>query len=192
MEKCLFSLCFSTLSRIDYSFLVELPAITRFNADDKVANLRWLHLFKMHYIPLCWLACHQFYRTFFMIALETYWQCLAAFIFNFPFSFSGIDAGYKQHILCLQLMQITSSMMLCVIQQLCVLKDCSRTQSGGFSFFFFSRISWWLSELINWRLLFWTVGFRAAAVFCCCLWQTLTWADSDTFWSHFTSNYNDN
>lgn len=119
-KKCLFALCFITLFHIDYSFLVELPAITRFNTDDKVANLRWLHLFKMHYIPLCRLACHQFYRTFFMIALETYWQCSAAFIFNFPFSFSRIDAGCKQHIERLWLMQIITSVVLCVSQQFAV------------------------------------------------------------------------
>lgn len=117
-RKVPISLCFIGLFHIDHTFLVELPAITRFKADDKVANLRWLHLFKMHYIPLCWLACYKFYWTFFMIALETYWLCLAAFILNCPFSFSSIDAGCKQHIQCLRLMQITSRVILCVIQQL--------------------------------------------------------------------------
>lgn len=46
-----------------------------------VANLRWLQLFKMHRVPLCSLACHQFYPTFLLLlcSLWKYWQSLAAF-----------------------------------------------------------------------------------------------------------------
>lgn len=115
-EKCLFSLCSIALFHIDYSFLVEMPAITRFDADDKVANLRWLHLFKMHYIPLCWLACHQFYRIFFYNRFGNLLTLLCSLIFNFHFR-STVLMSSTNHTLSLQLKEITQSVMFCVIQR---------------------------------------------------------------------------
>lgn len=67
---------------IHWLFSFELATITRLGADDKVANFGWLCVFKMHYIPLRWLAFYQLYWTFFMMTfLDTCWLCLAGLQF---------------------------------------------------------------------------------------------------------------